>query len=75
MVATAAELRQPHRIARYIEELAGQYHRFYNDCRVLPLGEEKITDLNSARATLSQATAQVISNGLDLLGVNAPEKM
>jgi arginyl-tRNA synthetase len=55
--------------------LAGQYHRFYNDCRVLPLGEEKITDLNSARATLSQATAQVISNGLDLLGVNAPEKM
>ena len=75
MVATAAELRQPHRVARYIEELAGQYHRFYNDCRVLPLGEEKITDLNSARATLSQATAQVISNGLDLLGVNAPEKM
>ena len=75
VVATAAELRQPHRIARYIEELAGQYHRFYNDCRVLPLGEEKITDLNSARATLSQATAQVISNGLDLLGANAPEKM
>ncbi len=75
VVATAAELRQPHRVARYIEELAGQYHRFYNDCRVLPLGEEKITDLNSARATLSQATAQVISNGLDLLGVNAPEKM
>ena len=75
VVATAAELRQPHRVARYIEELAGQYHRFYNDCRVLPLGEEKITNLNSARATLSQATAQVISNGLDLLGVNAPEKM
>ena len=75
VVATAAELRQPHRVARYIEELAGQYHRFYNDCRVLPLGEEKITDLNSARATLSQATAQVISNGLDLLGVNAPDKM
>jgi arginyl-tRNA synthetase len=75
VVATAAELRQPHRVARYIEELAGQYHRFYNDCRVLPLGEEKITDLNSARATLSQATAQVISSGLDLLGVNAPEKM
>jgi arginyl-tRNA synthetase len=75
VLATAAELRQPHRVARYIEELAGQYHRFYNDCRVLPLGEEKITDLNSARATLSQATAQVISNGLDLLGVNAPEKM
>ena len=75
IVASAAELRQPHRVARYIEEVAGQYHRFYNDCRVLPLGEEKATDLNSSRASLSLATAQVISNGLDLLGVSAPEKM
>ena len=75
VLSSAAELRQPHRVARYIEELAAQYHRFYNDCRVLPLGDEKVSDLNSARATLSQATAQVISNGLDLLGVNAPEKM
>jgi arginyl-tRNA synthetase len=75
IVASAAELRQPHRVARYIEEVAGQYHRFYNDCRVLPLGEEKPTDLNSSRASLSLATAQAISNGLDLLGVSAPEKM
>ena len=75
IVGSAAELRQPHRVARYIEEVAGQYHRFYNDCRVLPLGEEKPTDLNSSRASLSLATAQVISNGLDLLGVSAPEKM
>ena len=75
VLSSAAQLRQPHRVARYIEELASQYHRFYNDCRVLPLGDEKVNDLNSARATLSQATAQVISNGLDLLGVNAPEKM
>ena len=75
VLSSAAQLRQPHRVARYIEELASQYHRFYNDCRVLPLGDEKVSDLNSARATLSQATAQVISNGLDLLGVNAPEKM
>jgi arginyl-tRNA synthetase len=75
VLLSAAQLRQPHRVARYIEELASQYHRFYNDCRVLPLGDEKVSDLNSARATLSQATAQVISNGLDLLGVNAPEKM
>jgi len=75
IVASAAEMRQPHRVARYIEEVAGQYHRFYNDCRVLPLGEEKPTDLNSSRASLSLATAQVISNGLDLLGVSAPEKM
>ena len=75
IVASAALMRQPHRVARYIEEVAGQYHRFYNDCRVLPLGNEKPTDLNSSRATLSLAAAQVISNGLDLLGVSAPEKM
>jgi len=75
IVAAAAFARQPHRVSRYIEDLAAQYHRFYNDCRVLPLGEEKPTKLNSARACLSMATAQVISNGLDLLGVNAPERM
>ena len=75
IVASAALMRQPHRVARYIEEVAAQYHRFYNDCRVLPLGDEKPTDLNSSRASLSLATAQVISNGLDLLGVNAPERM
>ena len=75
VVASAAEMREPHRVARYIEELAGQYHRFYNDCRVLPLGDEKSTELNSSRASLCQATAQVISNGLDLMGVSAPEKM
>ena len=75
IVAAAAFARQPHRVARYIEDLAAQYHRFYNDCRVLPLGEEKPTKLNSASACLSMATAQVISNGLDLLGVNAPERM
>jgi arginyl-tRNA synthetase len=75
IVASSALMRQPHRVARYIEEVAGQFHRFYNDCRVLPLGDEKPTDLNSSRASLSLATAQVISNGLDLLGVSAPEKM
>ena len=75
IVASAAHMRQPHRVARFIEELAAQYHRFYNDCRVLPMGDEKPGKLNSTRATLSQATAQVIQNGLDLLGVSAPEKM
>jgi arginyl-tRNA synthetase len=75
VVSAAAQAREPHRVARYIEDLASQYHRFYNDCRVLPLGDEKPTELNSARATLCLATAQVISNGLDLLGVSAPEKM
>ena len=75
VVGAAAELREPHRIARYVEELAGVYHRFYADCRVLPMGDEKPSELHSARATLCLATAQVIANGLELLGVNAPEKM
>lgn len=75
VVASAAELREPHRIARYVEELAGVYHRFYADCRVLPMGDEKPSELHSARATLCLATAQVIANGLELLGVSAPEKM
>ena len=75
VVAGAAELREPHRIARYAEELAARYHSFYSECRVLPIGEESFTDLHSARATLCSATAQVIANSLALLGVNAPEKM
>jgi arginyl-tRNA synthetase len=75
VVSGAAELREPHRIARYAEELAGIYHRFYADCRVLPLGDEPAGPLHSARATLCNATAQVIANSLTLLGVSAPEKM
>jgi arginyl-tRNA synthetase len=75
VVAGAAELREPHRVARYVEELAGVYHRFYADCRVLPLGDETPSELHIARATLCSATAQVIANGLELLGVSAPEKM
>jgi arginyl-tRNA synthetase len=75
IVASAAELREPHRIARYLEELAGVYHRFYADCRVLPLGDEQPSSLHSARATLCRSTAQVIANSLAMLGVSAPEKM
>ena len=75
VVASAAELREPHRVARYLEELAGTYHGFYNDCRVLPMGEEKLTALHTARLLLCSATKQVISNGLELLGVSAPERM
>ena len=75
VVASAAELRQPHRIARYIEELATLYHGFYNDCRVLPMGDEPVADVHSTRATLCAATRQVIHNGLSLLGVSAPERM
>jgi arginyl-tRNA synthetase len=75
VVAAAAAFREPHRVARYLEELAGVYHGFYADCRVLPLGEEAISPLHSARANLCAATKQVLANGLDLLGVSAPERM
>jgi len=75
IVAAAAAFREPHRVARYLEELAGVYHGFYADCRVLPLGDESISPLHSARANLCAATKQVLANGLDLLGVSAPERM
>ncbi|MGW0431178.1 arginine--tRNA ligase [Micromonospora sp. NPDC003197] len=75
VVATAAELREPHRIARYLEELAGTYHRFYDACRVLPHGDEPATDLTRARLWLVEAARTVLANGLDLLGVSAPERM
>lgn len=75
VVRSAAELRQPHRVARFIEELATLYHGFYSDCRVLPMGEEKPSAIHSTRATLCEATRQTISNGLSLLGVSAPERM
>jgi arginyl-tRNA synthetase len=75
VVATAAELREPHRVARYLEDLAGDFHRFYDKCRVLPLGDEEINDLHRARLWLNDATRTVIANGLGLLGVSAPERM
>jgi arginyl-tRNA synthetase len=75
IVANASEFREPHRVARYLEELAGVYHGFYADCRVLPLGDEPIAAIHSARAALCAATMQVLANGLDLLGVSAPERM
>ncbi|OIV36829.1 arginine--tRNA ligase [Mangrovactinospora gilvigrisea] len=75
ILATAAELREPHRVARYLEQLAGTYHRFYDSCRILPMGDEEPTDLNRARLWLAEATRTVIANGLALLGVSAPERM
>ena len=75
ILAGAAELREPHRVARYLEELAGVYHGFYADCRVLPMGDEPISSLHSARINLCAATLQVLKNGLELLGVSAPERM
>jgi arginyl-tRNA synthetase len=75
VVARAAELREPHHVARYLEEVAGAYHRFYDKCRVTPRGDEEITDLHRARLWLNDATRTVIANGLGLLGVSAPERM
>ncbi|RYB89769.1 arginine--tRNA ligase [Nocardioides glacieisoli] len=75
VVKAAAELREPHRVARYLEELAGTYHRFYDACRVLPRGDEETGDLHRARLMLVDATRVVLANGLFLLGVSAPERM
>ncbi len=75
VVAAAAELREPHRVSRYLEDLAAVYHRFYDACRVLPMGDEAPTPVTTARLVLCAATRQVLANGLDLLGVSAPERM
>ena len=75
VLETAASLREPHRVCRYLEDLAGDYHRFYDSCRVLPQGDEQPTDLHTARLALCQAARQVIANGLTILGISAPERM
>jgi arginyl-tRNA synthetase len=75
VLATAAELREPHRVARYLETLGAAYHRFYDSCRVLPMGEEPVQASHIARLWLCAASRQVFVNGLDLLGVSAPERM
>ena len=75
VVSKAAELREPHRVARYLEDTASTFHKFYDHCRVLPFGDEEASDLHRARLTLTAATRVVLRNGLDLLGVSAPERM
>jgi arginyl-tRNA synthetase len=75
VLQSAAALREPHRVCRYLEDLAGDYHRFYDSCRVLPQGDEAVGDLHRARLALCAATRQVIANGLAILGVSAPERM
>ena len=64
VLKSAASLREPHRVCRYLEDLAGDYHRFYDSCRVLPQGDEAPGDLHAARLALCAATRQVIANGL-----------
>ena len=75
VVTAAAQLREPHRVARYLEDTAGSFHRFYDECRVLPKGDEEPTDLHRARLMVVRATRTVFENGLALLGVSAPERM
>ncbi len=75
IVAFAAEVREPHRVARYLEELAGLYHRWYDNCRVIPQGDDPIETVHRTRLWLNDAAGQVFRNGLDLLGVSAPERM
>ncbi|MFB7662998.1 arginine--tRNA ligase [Kitasatospora sp. NPDC056138] len=76
VVAKAGELREPHHVARYLEDdVARKYHRFYDNCQILPKGDEEVTDLTRARLWLADATRTVVANGLALLGVSAPERM
>jgi len=75
VVARAAELREPHRVARYLEDTAAAFHKFYDECRVLPQGDEEPTPLHAARLLLVDATRTVLANGLGLLGVSAPDRM
>jgi arginyl-tRNA synthetase len=75
IVTSAAALREPHRVARYLEELAGAGRNFCGTCRVLPLGDEPPGPLHAARLALCDASRQVLANGLSLLGVSAPERM
>lgn len=75
VVAQAAELREPHRVARYLEQLAAAYHRWYDTCRVTPQGDDPIEAVHRARLHLSDAAGQVLRTGLTLIGVSAPERM
>ncbi|QGU07061.1 Arginine--tRNA ligase [Corynebacterium occultum] len=75
VIKSAAELREPHRVARYAEELAGVFHRFYDNCQILPKGEEETAPIHSARLALAAATRQTLANALRLVGVTAPERM
>jgi arginyl-tRNA synthetase len=75
LAAQAAEFREPHRVARFIEEVAGSYHRFYDNCRVTPMSENPVESVHRTRLWLNNAATVVLANGLELLGVSAPERM
>ena len=75
VVSTAAQLREPHRIARYAEELASSFHKFYDACQILPKPGESVEPLHTARFALAMAARQVLANALGMIGVSAPERM
>ncbi len=75
VMSTAAEFKEPHRIARYLEEVAGAYHRWYDNCRVTPMGDAPVESIHRTRLWLNDAAGVVLRNGLNLLGVSAPERM
>lgn len=75
VIAAAAEFREPHRVARYLEEVAGAYHRWYDNCRVTPLAQQAVDDVHRTRLWLNNAAGVVLRNGLALLGVTAPERL
>jgi arginyl-tRNA synthetase len=75
VVSQAALLREPHRVARYLEEVAAVYHRWYDSCRVTPQGDEPVAPVHHTRLWLNDATGQVLRNGLAMVGVSAPERM
>jgi arginyl-tRNA synthetase len=75
IVAQAAGLREPHRVARYLEELAGSFHKWYESTRVTPRADEPVTDAHRTRLWVAEATRTVLENGLGLLGVSAPDRM
>jgi arginyl-tRNA synthetase len=75
VVASAAELRQPHRVARYLEDLSGDYHRCYDACRILPRNDGALDETGRARLWLAEAARIILANGLGLLGVTAPDRL
>ncbi|GLY27987.1 arginine--tRNA ligase [Kineosporia sp. NBRC 101731] len=75
IVAQSAELREPHRVARHLEVVAGAFHKWYDECRVTPRGDDPVEDVHRTRLWLAEASKQVLANGLNLLGVSAPERM
>jgi len=75
LLTQAAQFREPHRVARYLEEVAASYHRWYDNCRVTPLSGNPVETIHRTRLSLNEATSIVLRNGLKVLGVSAPERM